>query len=154
MIVRRVRKSDIPALAAIAEASYRAAFAGILERRALRLRDAAFFAARFATCWRRMRLATHRGIPIAFSLTTRRHLDMLFVTPAHAGRGAGRALLREAEARGTRTLECFRDNHAARRFYERAGWTLARSYERDFVGRPRAFVFYEKPRTAAQPRSA
>ena len=56
----------------------------------------------------------------------------------------GSALLAEAEARGTWTLECFRDNRSARSFYERHGWTLARSYEREFLGRTRAFVFYEK----------
>ena len=48
MIVRPARADDIPALAAIAERSYRAAFAGILEEEVLTSRDAAFFAARFA----------------------------------------------------------------------------------------------------------
>jgi len=144
VIVRRARKAEIPEIARIAAASYREAFAAILEPRALKLRDARFFAERFALVWRRLRVALRRGTPIAFSLTTRRHLDMLFVDPAFTGRGAGRALLREAEARGTRTLECFRDNPQARRFYERAGWRLARSYEREFIGRTRAFVFYER----------
>ncbi|MBL8697838.1 MAG: GNAT family N-acetyltransferase [Alphaproteobacteria bacterium] len=144
MIVRRARKAEIPALARIAADSYRAAFAGILERRALESRDAAFFAERFASVWRRLRVATGAGRPVGFSLVTRRHLDMLFVDPGFVGRGAGRALLREAESRGTCTLECFRDNAQARRFYELAGWRLVRSYERDFIGRARAFVLYEK----------
>lgn len=151
MIVRRARKAEIPAIARIAAASYRAAFSGILEKRALALRDTAFFEARFATNWRRLRIATHRGAPVAFSLVTHRHLDMLFVDPGFIGRGAGRALLREAERRGTCTLECFRDNTQARDFYERAGWRLTRSYARDFIGRARGFVFYEK---AARARAA
>ena len=70
---------------------------------------------------------------------------MMFVDPAAHRTGAGRALLAEAEARGARSLECFRDNLAARHFYEAHGWRLARGYARDFAGRPRAFVRCEKP---------
>jgi putative acetyltransferase len=46
--------------------------------------------------------------------------------------------------RGAKSLECFRDNHGARRFYERHGWRVTREYEREFAGRNRSFVFYEK----------
>ncbi|MCB5174284.1 hypothetical protein LGR44_03755 [Microvirga sp. SM9] len=54
-------------------------------------------------------------------------------------------LLQRAECLGAKSLECFRDNHGARRFYERHGWRLAREYERAFAGRERSFVLYEKP---------
>ncbi len=54
------------------------------------------------------------------------------------------ALLAECEARGARSLECFRDNTKARAFYEAHGWRLARSYARDFAGDTHHFVFYEK----------
>jgi GNAT superfamily N-acetyltransferase len=78
-------------------------------------------------------------------MATRRHLDMLFVDPRFAGRGAGRRLLAECERRGVRTLECFAANHAARRFYEGAGWRLERAYARRFAGATHYFVAYERP---------
>jgi putative acetyltransferase len=142
--VRAAAAADIPAMVKIAQASYRAAFADILEPAALAARDAAFFAALFRDSLPSFQVAVRDGAIVAFSKVTDRHLDMLFVAPGDQGSGAGSALLTAVEEDGTRTLECFRDNHAARRFYERRGWRLTRAYERDFIGRPRAFVFYEK----------
>ena len=145
MRIRRVHPGDIAALARIAAASYRAAFAGILAPRALAARDAGFFARRFRRQRRRLRLAGMRGRPVGFSMATRRHLDMLFVDPRFAGRGAGRRLLAECERRGVRTLECFSSNNAARRIYESAGWPQARAYARRFAGATHDFVAYERP---------
>jgi len=79
---------------------------------------------------------------VGFLLMANGHIDMLFMDPAASGRGGGAALLREAEQRGARTLECFRDNHAARRFYERHGWQVQREYDREFAGKSRSFVLY------------
>jgi len=142
--VRRARVADVPALAAIAEASYGSAFRDILEPEVLRSRDAAFFAERFAASWARMLVALAGERPVGFLLMSDGHVDMLFMDPASAGRGGGALLLRRAEQNGARSLECFRDNHAARRFYERQGWRVAREYERDFAGRTRSFVLYAK----------
>jgi putative acetyltransferase len=144
VIARPARAEDIPALATVAERSYQAAFADILEQDVLAGRDAAFFAERFAASWPRMLVALADGEPAGFLLMTDGHIDMLFMDPGANGKGGGALLLREAEARGAKSLECFRDNHAARRFYERHGWRVAREYERDFAGRGRSFVFYEK----------
>jgi putative acetyltransferase len=144
VIVRPARFEDIPTLAAIAERSYRAAFAGILEEEVLAGRDAAFFAERFASSWERMLVALERDAPIGFLLMTDGHIDMLFMDPDAGGKGVGARLLAEAEARGAKSLECFRDNHGARRFYERYGWRVKREYAREFAGRGRSFVFYEK----------
>jgi putative acetyltransferase len=72
------------------------------------------------------------------------HIDMLFMDPSAGGRGGGALLLKEAELRGAQTLECFRDNHGARRFYERHGWHVDQEYDREFAGRSRSFVFYVK----------
>jgi len=143
--IRRVAPADIPALARIAAAAYRDAFAAIIGPRALSGRGPRFFARRFRRDRRRMRLASAGGRPVGFSLTTRRHLDMLFVDPERQGRGAGRRLLAECERRGVRSLECFRDNLAARRFYERAGWRQTRAYDRVFIGAEYAFLRYERP---------
>ncbi|WP_262029059.1 GNAT family N-acetyltransferase [Microvirga sp. Mcv34] len=144
MIVRPARPEDTPALSAIAERSYRTAFADILEQDVLAGRDAAFFAERFTASWPRMLVALADGGPAGFLLMTDGHIDMLFMDPNASGKGGGALLLREAEERGARRLECFRDNHAARRFYERYGWRVSREYEREFAGRSRSFVLYEK----------
>lgn len=144
MIVRPARAEDIQALAAIAERSYRAAFADILEADVLDGRSAAFFSERFAMSWERMLVALSGEILIGFLLMTDRHIDMLFMDPGASDRGGGALLLREAEARGAKSLECFRDNHGARRFYERHGWQVTREYEREFAGLSRSFVLYVK----------
>ncbi len=145
MIVRPAREADIPALAAVAASSYASGFAGILSPEELAVRNAAFVRAAL----RRVAAAGDRG-------GDRRRDRRIFEGDRRPSRHAvhrsrratapawGRPCLREAEARGTCTLECFRDNRSARSFYERHGWTLARSYEREFLGRTRAFVFYEK----------
>ena len=144
MIVRPARVEDIPALAAIAERSYRAAFADILEESVLAGRGVAFFAERFNASWERMLIALSGDNPIGFLLMTDGHIDMLFMDPTASGMGGGALLLRQAEVLGAKSLECFRDNHSARRFYERHGWRVTREYEREFSRRNRSFVFYEK----------
>nr|WP_275944459.1 GNAT family N-acetyltransferase [Microvirga flocculans] len=115
-----------------------------MEADVLRAKHAAFFAQRFATSWERVLVAALNDRPTGFLLMTDGHIDMLFMDPGESGRGGGPLLLNEAERRGARTLECFRDNHAARRFYERHGWRVEREYDRDFAGRSRSFVFYRK----------
>lgn len=146
MIVRTAEIRDLPALAEIVARSYRSAFMGILEEDVLASRNAAFFAERFASSWERMLVAERAGDIAGFLLMTDGHIDMLFMDPAVSGQGGGSALLKEAEALGARSLECFRDDHGARRFYERHGWRVAREYEREFAGRKRTFVLYEKCR--------
>ena len=59
------------------------------------------------------------------------HINNLAVAPAHRGAGAGaallRAILREGSGMGARraTLEVRRSNEAARRLYERLGFSVA-----------------------------
>ena len=144
MRVRAARPEDVPALAAIAERSYRWAFEGNLEPEVLAGRDAAFFAARFASSWEHMLVALAHEEPMGFLLMTDGHIDMLFMDPRASGQGGGALLLKQAEALGARSLECFRDNHGARRFYERQGWQVSREYDRAFAGRERSFVLYAK----------
>ena len=144
MIVRRAEARDVAAAAAVASASYRAAFAAILPEDALARRTPDSFVPRFSAALGRLRVAEVDGRVVGFALATGGHLDMLFIDPAAQGTGAGRALLAEAEARGVVSLECFRANLAARRFYERAGWRLVRGYSRPFEGAVHGFVFYEK----------
>lgn len=147
MIVRPAVTEDVPALAELAARSYREAFSKILEPDVLASKDAAFFVERFASSWGRMLVAQQEEAIAGFLLMTKGHIDMLFMDPAASGQGGGARLLQEAEIRGAKSLECFRDNHAARRFYERHGWRVTRQYEREFAGRNRSFVFYEKNTT-------
>lgn len=144
MIVRDAAEADIPAMADATARSYAHAFRDILGADTIAARDAAFFAVRFAGAWPQMRVAQEGDRILGISLVTDGHLDMLFLAPDVIGRGVGAALLYDAEARGAVTLECFRDNAGARRFYETRGWRLASSYEREFAGCQRAFVAYEK----------
>ena len=144
MKVRPAIQGDLEAMSRVAARSYRDAFATILEPEVLAARHAAFFAARFRAALRQMRVAEADGRVVGFTLMTDCHIDMIFVDPGAVGTGAGSALLAAAESEGARSLECFRDNLSARRFYERRGWRLTREYEREFLGRKRTFVFYEK----------
>jgi putative acetyltransferase len=144
VIVRPARSEDVAALAEVAATSYRAAFASLLEPEVLEGRNPAFFAQRFASSWQRMLVAERQCAIAGFLLMTDGHIDMLFMDPAASRQGGGARLLEEAEIRGAKSLECFRDNDGARRFYERHGWRITREYEREFAGRSRGFVFYEK----------
>ena len=144
MIVRAAVAADIAAAAGVAARSYRGAFAGILADAALDLRTPEFFAARFRESLDLVMVAESNGAVIGFSVMTHRHIDMLFVDPGRQGAGVGHALLEDAEHRGANSLECFRANFAARRFYERAGWRLAHAYARPFANAEHEFVRYEK----------
>ena len=145
MKVRPARPEDVPALAGIAARSYGQAFAAILDAAALQSRDSAYFIALFTEKRLWLPVAESEGEAVGFSLVTDGHVDMLFIDPDRAGRGGGTALLRAARAEGATSLECFRDNRAARDFYERRDWTAVESYEREFAGALRAFVLY-RPR--------
>nr|WP_281432984.1 GNAT family N-acetyltransferase [Microvirga terrestris] len=115
-----------------------------MEADILASRDGAFFAKRFTSSWERMLVACSGERPVGFLLMTDGHIDMLFMDPMVSSRGGGSLLLEAAEQQGARSLECFRDNHGARRFYERHGWKVDREYDREFAGRSRSFVFYVK----------
>lgn len=144
MIIRPAQASDVAGMATVAAASYCSGFAHILEPEVLATRDAAYFAQSFAAALPALRVAVRDGRIVAFAKVTAHHLDMLFTAPEAQGAGVGAALLASVEADGVTTLECFRENHAARRFYQRHGWQLAREYSREFLGRTRDFVLLQK----------
>ncbi len=148
MILRHATPADIDATAGVASRSYRAGFADILDTAVLSGRTPDFFAARFRLAPHLLMLAERDGAVLGFSLMTNHHIDMLFVDTAAQRAGVGHALLAEAEARGATSLECFRANFPARRFYEARGWTLAQAYARAFAGAEHEFVRYEKPAPA------
>lgn len=69
-------------------------------------------------------VAEYAGRPRAFLAREDSYIHALFVTPDAQGHGLGRALLDTAK-RQTRRLDLwtFADNHGARRFYRREGFT-------------------------------
>ncbi len=146
MRIRPATAADAAALARVAAASYRVAFLPILGEGGLAQREEPFFLARFEAEWPVLRLADTGGSILGFHQVREGRLDMLFLAPDAMGQGLGAKLLADAEARGAVELECFRDNAPARRFYERHGWRLDRSLEREFAGAVRAFVIYRKER--------
>lgn len=146
MRLRPATPADFPALAEIVATGYRDAFGTILSQAALAERTAAHFAQRFASETVPPVLAEdEKGPPLGFHLTYGGTLHMLFVDTQVQSRGAGAALLADAERRGAVRLECFRDNRAARQFYEKRGWVHSRDYTREFIGDVYAFVEYVKP---------
>lgn len=141
-ILRAARPTDVAPLAALAQRAYVAAFAGILTSAELAERPESYFADRFALTLPKVTLLEIHGRLAGFAMLSEAHVDMLFLDPDLTGRGHGRRLLDHLVAVGARTLECFADNHAARRFYERAGWQVSDAYTRPYLGRDFAFVRY------------
>ena len=129
----------------MAHASFHGAFGAIMTEAGLATRSIDFFRRKFMAEWPVVRVALIGRRIAGFSLIRARHIEMLFVAPDRQGRGVGRALLSAAQMEGAVSLECFRDNHQARRFYERAGWRHTRSYAREFAGDVYDFVLYSVP---------
>ncbi len=144
MRIRPAAEADVAALARVAAASYRLAFLAILGEEGLAQRAEPFFIARFGAEWRTVRLVEQQERVLGFHQVREGRLDMLFLAPEAIGRGVGAVLLADAEQQGATLLECFRDNHPARRFYERHGWRFDQALEREFAGAIRAFVTYRK----------
>jgi putative acetyltransferase len=138
-------EADVPDLARIAVASYRATFLSIMGEEGLAVRSQSYFLQRFTGQWPSIRLAEDAsGRITGFCQVREGKLDMLFLYPEETGRGLGTLLLNHAERAGALYLECFRDNHGARRFYERHGWRLDREFRQKFAGAERDIVAYRK----------
>lgn len=73
---------------------------------------------------------------IAFAGRADDRLEMLFVDPAHRGRGAGRCLVEHLVALGVRRTEVNEQNTAAALFYARMGFRTVARDPLDATGRP------------------
>lgn len=144
MIVRPATIADIAALADIGVAGYRMGFADIIGYEGLARFGRDYFQDRFSREWPAVTVAEEGITILGFAEVRDGTLDMLFIAPSVARSGIGGRLLAEAETRGAKKLECFRDNAGARRFYEKNGWRATRDYTREFAGVEQAFVAYEK----------
>ena len=146
MIIRRAVAADIAPAAALMAKAYATHFRPIMGDAALGF-DQSHFEARFVRELVELTVLDDNGVR-GVLLVKDEHIAMLFA--AETGQGHGAALLAHAEANGARSLEVFAANEGARRFYERAGWRLARDYQREFAGALHRFLRYEKPMTSRQ----
>ena len=80
--------------------------------------------------------ARANGKAAAFMGITGAHLDALFAAPEYFGRGVGALLMREAIARGVRSVDVNEQNPRARHFYEKHGFQTAGRRETDDCGKP------------------
>jgi ribosomal protein S18 acetylase RimI-like enzyme len=88
----------------------------------------------FRERWRQATVATHRGTIAGVAVLDGTLLDLLWVDAARRSEGIGGALLEEAERRAALTghellLEVWRVNRPAVDFYERHGFTVARTFD-------------------------
>lgn len=144
MRCRPASEIDIDWLARLSAAAYQQSFAPLLPELAWHLRDTAFFRARFAREWPKLRIYERDCVRLGFHLMSGAHIDMFFVEPRQTGQGVGAVLLADAVAQGAETLECFAVNAGARRFYERHGWRVEAAYMREFLGGACEFVRYRR----------
>jgi putative acetyltransferase len=144
--IRPATEADIPDLAQVAVASYRASFVTIVGEDTLKARSLPYFEKRFGEQLWSLRLAQAASDRlIGFNQVRDGKLDMLFLHPDFFGMGFGAALLADAEERGATRLDCFQDNFSARRFYERHVWRLDATFRQEFAGREFDSVTYLKP---------
>jgi GNAT superfamily N-acetyltransferase len=161
MQIRDAVSDDARALAAVHEASaktaYREIFAGVPFRAPshedwlAEIRDSTVL------------VAEQDGVVAGFVIGGRSRdpdgeggeIYSLYVAPVHWGHGLGSRLLAEAVRRlaplGPMTLWVLEKNHAARRFYERHGWSPDGSEKKSFYG---ALELRYRHRVRSDPGSA
>jgi putative acetyltransferase len=87
-----------------------------------------------------VRLAEADGVPIAFVGSLDGHVELLYVEPAHHGRGLGTRLLAEVAPGGARSVEVYAGNTTGVGFYLSQGFRETRRRETDAAGRPYPMV--------------
>jgi GNAT superfamily N-acetyltransferase len=123
--LRSAERSDVAEVAALHRLSMRTAMPWLPELHTPE-DDLRFFADKVFPC-QSVTLATIDNRLAGFSAAADGWLHHLYVDPAHQGRGVGWILLNHVR-RDTTTLQlwAFQRNYRARRFYERAGFRVAR----------------------------
>lgn len=89
-------------------------------------------------------LRNAQGRFIAFAGVEGDKLEMLFVDPAHRGRGAGRSLVEHLVARDVRRVDVNEQNSAAVGFYARMGFRTVGRDPLDGTGRPYPILHLER----------
>lgn len=125
---RRAEAEDVDAIVGIFTRS-RAVALPFLPKLHSAAEDRAFFSGLLETGTVTLASAAR---PVGFMAETEGWIEHLYLDPEHRGRGIGDALMGEAMARqGRLQLWCFAQNHPARRFYERLGFSAQRHTDGD-----------------------
>ncbi len=147
--IRQASVEDIAPLSELAALAYAQAFAHLLAAGQLKERPVAYYRERFQAqidgLWLAQTRDAARATLLGYFLLRGNELEQIFLDPGCTDQGIGRALLQQAQRLGANELECFAENHRARRFYERAGWQLAETFAREFEGHRHSFVRYRLP---------
>lgn len=131
--VRYARDNEVEALARIWFDGWQDAHAGILPAELARLRTLDSFRERLRTAIDTVRVAGPEGAPLGFSMVKGDELNQLYVSARARGTGTAAALVNDAVEQfreagiGTGWLACAIGNDRAARFYEKTGWTRART---------------------------
>lgn len=92
------------------------------------------------------------GEPLAFLAREDSYIHALFVTPAEQRAGLGRRLLQDAKAQAPRLdLWTFEENHGARRFYRREGFTPTERPPASDEGLPEVHLTWQRGGAGATP---
>ena len=130
--VRDAQPADLKPLAHLWWSGWRDGHDGLLPRALTRLRTLESFEDRMRAALPDVRVIGPVGAPLGFHLLKDDELYQFYLAAEARGTGAAATLMADAEARLARAgvttawLACAIGNARASRFYEKAGWTLAR----------------------------
>jgi GNAT superfamily N-acetyltransferase len=132
MTVRDAEPADMKPLAHLWWSGWRDGHEGLLPEALVRLRTLDSFEDRMGAALPSVRTLGPVGAPLGFHLLRDDELYQFYLAAEARGTGAAAVLIADAEARLTATgvetawLACAIGNARAARFYEKAGWTMAR----------------------------
>lgn len=132
MDARPAEPSELNALAHLWWQGWRDAHLTLVPEALVALRDLDSFTARMAAALPDVRVLGQVGRPLGFHFIKADELNQFYLAAEARGTGAAGRLMADAEARlldrGVTTpwLACAIGNARAARFYEKAGWTMAR----------------------------
>ena len=130
--VRDAEPADLKPLAHLWWSGWRDGHDGLLPEALTRLRTLESFEERMRAALVEVRVIGPVGAPLGFHLLKADELYQFYLAAEARGTGAAATLMADAEARLARAgvtvawLACAIGNARAARFYEKAGWMLAR----------------------------
>lgn len=133
MDVRPAQPSELNALAALWHQGWRDAHLPLVPEALIALRTLDSFTDRMAAALPRVRVLGPVGAPLGFHFIKADELNQFYLAGQARRTGAAATLMADAEATlldlGIKTpwLACAIGNARAARFYEKSGWTMART---------------------------